>query len=94
MATTTEDNALTEQKTISDFGPFTDPNIPSIQKNLVFVSDEYGMIEESVLKTIVKTIMKEELSKMLIDMDSFQEIDGSLYYGSKKLVYASDIFLT
>ncbi len=93
-ATSIENNALTEQQTISDFGPFPDPNIPSKQKNLVFVNDEYGMVEESVLTTVVKNIIREELSKILMDMGSFQVIEGSLYYGSKKLVYASDIFLT
>lgn len=90
----TDENLLTERKTISDFGPFTDPNIPSKQETMVFVNEEYGSIKESVLVTVVRNIMKEELSKMLMDMGAFQEKDGSLYYGSKKLVYASDIFLT
>ena len=65
--TSTENNALTEQQTISDFGPFTDPNIRSKQKTLVFVNEEYGMVEESVLTKVVKNIIREELSKMLMD---------------------------
>lgn len=94
MATNVDENLLTEQKNISDYGPFTDPTIPSKQENMVFVNEEYGSIAESVLITVVRKLMKEELSTMLMDMGAFQEKNGSLYYGSKKLVYASDIFLT
>lgn len=90
----TGDNLLSSKVTIEDFGPFPDPTIPKKQETNVFVSEEYGSVNEATLKTIVKSIMQEELKTMLIDMGGFQEIDGYLYYGSKKLVYASDIFFS
>lgn len=85
------ENMLDPKSTISDYGKFADPNIPVVQGN-VFVNTEYGMVNESVLRTITRQIMKEELSILLMDMGAFQEKDGHLYYGNKKLVYASDIF--
>jgi len=86
------ENMLNTKSTISDYGKFADPDIPIVQNN-VFVQTDYGMITEPVLRTIVRQIMKEELSALLMDMGAFQEKDGHLYYGNKKLVYASDIFL-
>ena len=90
---TTNKNILTEGVTKSDFGEFTDPAVKTLV-DYVFVNKDLGYIPEDKLRTIIKQIMKEELSKLLIDMGAFQEIGGSLYYGSKRLVYASDIFLT
>lgn len=87
------ENMLDTKRSISDFGKFADPDIPVVQQN-VFVENDYGMINEPVLRTIVRQIMKEELSALLMDMGAFQEKDGHLYYGNKKLVYASDIFLS
>ena len=87
------ENKLDTKRSISDFGKFADPDIPVVHDN-VFVRNEYGMINEPVLRTIVRQIMKEELSALLMDMGAFQEKDGYLYYGNKKLVYASDIFLS
>lgn len=87
------ENTLDTKRSIGDFGKFADPDIPVVH-NKVFVQKEYGMINEPVLRTIVRQIMKEELSALLMDMGAFQEKDGHLYYGNKKLVYASDIFLS
>ena len=87
------ENKLDTKRSISDFGKFADPDIPVVHDN-VFVKNEHGMTNEPVLRTIVRQIMKEELSALLMDMGAFQEKDGHLYYGNKKLVYASDIFLS
>ena len=86
-------NMLDPRSTISDYGKFADPNIPVNQEN-VFVKNDYGVIEVSLLKKIIKEVMQEELSKMLTDMGSFQVKNGQLYYGDKRLVYASEIFIS
>ena len=86
-------NILTESLTQSDYGEFADPKIPQTNE-YIFVNDSIGYTSESEFRIAVKQIMKEELSNLLMDISAFQEIGGSLYYGTKRLVYASDIFLT
>ena len=85
-------NELSDKTTITDYGNFPLLKLPKTNQT-VFVDKEYGAVEESVLRTIIREIVSDEIEKMKADMGLLYIQDNQVYYNGDRLVKASEIFV-
>jgi len=85
------DNMLNNKSDITDYGQFPLLELPQRHDN-VFVDTNYGLIEESLLRTIIKEEMRAELDKMRADMQLLYISGNDVYYNGSRLVKAEEIF--